>query len=227
MVNRSMHPPLPDPAVMKDGRGTALSRSRPGLGILVRGVTVLGVIGLCLIAQDLVLKPAGDQIHIGAPKLHFLTGRTLERLQSGNSAPFDFQLSILSESKADVLRRSFERFVISYDLWEERFSVAIMRSSQSQASHLTAAAAETWCIDNMAFSSSGLPPDQRLWVRLEVRVPDPKEAAPLINDSGISLAVLVDLFSRASRTHQPQYWRAEAGPIRLADLTRTRARGGD
>jgi hypothetical protein len=188
---------------------------------------VCATLCLCLLAEELVLKPAGDQIHIGAPRLHFLTGRTLDRLHSGNAAPFDFQLSILAETKADVLRRSFERFVISYDLWEERFSVARMRTKQSQASHLSAEAAESWCIDNMAFATSGLPLDQALWVRLEVRVPDPKEAAPLISDAGMSLAVLVDLFSRASKTHQPQYWRAEAGPLRLSDLTRSRARGGD
>lgn len=194
---------------------------------VTRAGIALVLLRLCLFAQDLVFKPAGDQIHVAAPKLHFLTGRTLDRLQSGNSAPFDFQLSILAESKTDALRRSFERFVISYDLWEERFSVARMRSRQSQVSHLSSAAAEAWCIDNMAFSTSGLPPDQPLWVRLEVRVPDPKESAPLINDSGISLAVLVDLFSRASKTHQPQYWRAEAGPIRLSDLTRNHVRGGD
>jgi len=186
-----------------------------------------GTVCLCVLAQELFLRPAGDQVKISAPKLNFLTGKPLDRLRDGNNVAYDFQLSILADSKATVLRRSFERFVFSYDLWEERFSVTRMRSTRSQVSHLTAAAAESWCVDNMGFSVAVTDPEKPIWVRLEVRAQDPKEPAPLINEPGMSIQGLIEIFSRASKARQPQYWKVEAGPIRLADLKRDSGRSGD
>ncbi len=173
------------------------------------------------------MRNGGDQLHIEAPKLHFLTGKPLERIQNGNAVAYDFQLSVLAEAKTAVLRRSFERFVFSYDLWEERFSVTRMRSTQSLASHLTSAAAEAWCLDSMAFPSAGLPFDQPIWIRLEVRAQDAKEPGPVGGEEGISIASLIDIFGRASKTKQPQYWKLEAGPLKLANLRTAAGRGAD
>lgn len=188
-----------------------------------------GALAFCLSlwAQELLLRTTGDHISISAPKLHFLTGKPLQRLRDGNSVTYDFQLSILGETQDTVLRRNFERFVFSYDLWEERFSVTRMRSTRSHASHMTAEAAESWCVENMSFSPSGIQPDRPIYLRLEVRAQDQKEVAPLLNEPGMSLSSLVEIFSRASKGRQPQYWKAEAGPVRLADLRRDRSRGDD
>lgn len=188
-----------------------------------------GALAFCLSlwAQDLLLRTSGDHVNVYAPKLHFLTGKPLQRLHDGNSVTYDFQLSILGDGQDVVLRRSFERFVFSYDLWEERFSVTRMRSNRGHVSHLTAEAAEAWCVGNMSFSPSGLATDRPLYLRLEVRAQDPREMPPLLNEPGMSLSSLIDIFSRASKGRQPQYWKAEAGPVRLADLQRDRNRGGD
>ena len=73
---------------------------------------------------------------------------------------FDFQLQALDTAKIDVLQRSFERFVISYDLWEQTYSVSRMRGKRNQGSHLTQNQVETWCIDNMALPTLRLPKDE-------------------------------------------------------------------
>jgi hypothetical protein len=151
----------------------------------------------------------------------------LERIRNGNAVAYDFQLSVLGEAKTTVLRRNFERFVFSYDLWEERFSVTRMRSTQGSASHLTSTAAESWCLDNLSFPSSGLPADQAIGIRLEVRAQDPKEQSPMPGEQGISIASLIDLFGRASKTRQPHYWSLESGPLKLADLRNAAGRGAD
>src|SRR5260370_22176413 len=91
-----------------------------------------------------------------------------------------------------------------------------MRTTQAHVSHLTASAAEAWCVENMAFATTGIAPDRQLWVRLEIRAQDPKEPAPLLNEPGMSLSSLIDIFSKASRARQPQYWKAETRPILLA-----------
>ena len=134
-------------------------------------------VSLCfgLAAPELIVKRTEDQLYVTAPRLSFLTGKPLERLHNGQKVAFDFQLSVLGQSKADVLRRGFERFVISYDIWEERFSVTRMRSSRNSVKRLSSEAAEAWCLDNITFSASGLPLDQPVYVRLEVRAQEPKE----------------------------------------------------
>jgi hypothetical protein len=185
------------------------------------------LICLGIVGQELTVRNGGDYLRISAPKLHFLTGKPLERIKNGNAVAYDFQLSVLGEPKTTVLRRNFQRFVFSYDLWEERFSITRMRTAQGSVSHLTSAAAESWCLDNMAFPSAGLPPDQPIWIRLEVRAQDPKESGSVPGEQGISIASLIEIFGRASKVRQPEYWRLEAGPLKLADLRAAAARGGD
>jgi len=180
-----------------------------------------------VVAQELSVRNGGDQLHISAPTLHFLSGKPLERLHNGSIVAYDFQLSVLAESKTAVLRRNFERFDFSYDIWEERFKVERMRSTQSTADHLTAAMAEAWCLDNMAFPSTGLPFDQLVWIRLEVRAQEAKEPQPVPGEQGISIASLIEIFGRASKAKQPQYWKLEAGPMKLADLRSTGGRSAD
>src|SRR5688572_24208583 len=104
---------------------------------------------VCL-AAELTVRSTGDALKVAAPNFHFLSGKPLSRIRDGNAVSFDFQLSVLADSRTSVLRRTFERFVISYDLWEERFSVTRMRSSQASASRLTVEAAEAWCLDGIA-----------------------------------------------------------------------------
>lgn len=182
--------------------------------------------GMCILGQELVVRDGDELLHISAPKFHFLTGKPLERIKNGNVVAYDFQLSVLGEAKSRVLGRNFERFVFSYDLWEERFSVSRMRSTQGSAAHLTAGAAEAWCLDHMAFSSSGIPGDMPVWVRLEVRAQEPKEQASIPGEEGLSIASLIDIFGRASKTKQPQYWKLEAGPLKLSAV-RAVGRGAD
>jgi hypothetical protein len=156
---------------------------------------------------------------LSAPNFRFLTGKPLERLKNGAAVAFDIQVSVLGEGKQSVLRRSFERFVFSYDLWEERFSVTRMRSTRASASHLTAAAAEAWCLERFVLSPAGLPQDRQLWFRVEIRPQDNRDPDVSNNgEGGFSLGSLIDVFSRPAKSHGPTHLRAESAPVRLADL---------
>ena len=157
---------------------------------------------------------AGD-IHVTAPSLHFLTGASLARLHDGVAVPFDFQLVILAGSKDNVVARSLERFTVSYDVWEEKFSVVRVRDFRRSGMRLSAAGAESWCIDNIVIPAAGLPSGQPLWARLEIRSAETKE--PLAATSGINLTTLIEIFSRPSRPQQ-DHWSVESAPFQLADL---------
>jgi len=170
-------------------------------------------------AERLDLTWDGDDLHVAAPQLHFLTGKPLDRLKDGAAVVFLTQLTLTTDNFTTVLRRKPERFVFSYDLWEEKFSVTKLGEGQRTASHLSAAAAEAWCFDNLSISTSDLPQDRPFWLRFEIRAAEPKDEAAVIGDSGLNLTRLIEIFSRRPRDQQPE-WTAQAGPLRLGDLKR-------
>jgi hypothetical protein len=178
---------------------------------------------LAVWAEELMVNWQGEHLHITAPQVHFLTGKPLERLRNGATVVFDFSLSISSNSNLKLRDRALERYAISYDLWEEKFSVKQLRTARKPSSLLTGAAAEAWCIDNIAVGSGGVSPQEPVWLRLEVRGGDGKEAPIFgprnIGESGISLTSLVEIFSRPASPQQLKVV-AEAGPIKLADIRR-------
>ena len=50
-------------------------------------------------------------------------GDPLEKLKDGASVVFLSQLSLFTESRSNAYRRIPDRLVVSYDLWEEKFTV--------------------------------------------------------------------------------------------------------
>ena len=161
----------------------------------------------------------GDDLHVAAPQLHFLTGKPLDRLKDGAAVVFLTQLTLTTDNFKTSLRRTPDRFVFSYDLWEEKFSVTKLGEGQRTVAHLSLEAAEAWCLDNVAVSTTDLPQDRPFWLRFELRAAEPRDEAAVIGESGLNLTRLIEMFSRRPRDQQPQ-WTAEAGPLRLSDLRR-------
>src|ERR1044071_3902207 len=74
-------------------------------------------------AEELILRAQENRLEFAAPQLHFLTGRPLERLKNASQVAFDIQATLWSGSRTNVHAHQTARFVISYALWEERYSV--------------------------------------------------------------------------------------------------------
>ncbi len=164
----------------------------------------------------LVVERQGDRLRLSAPGLHFLDGAPLDQLRNG--VPVTFVFSVTAGADGSLAKRLLldETFTVSYDLWEERF--AVVRNSQpaQPASHLVAAAAESWCLDALRVPVSALPAEKTFVIQLDCLVP---EAAAGRDDgrSGLTLAALLDVLSRRGRTSEPR-WQARSAPLRLADL---------
>jgi hypothetical protein len=173
----------------------------------------LELVGMTVSSQGLLPHHVAGEIHVTAPSLHFLTGKSLSRLHDGAAVPFDFQLTIASGSKN--VARALERFTVSYDVWEEKFSVVRVRDFRRSGMRLSAASAEAWCLDNIVIQASTLPAGQQLWARLEIRSAESKEL--LAATSGINLTTLIDIFSRPSRPQQDR-WSVDSAPFQLSDL---------
>jgi hypothetical protein len=185
--------------------------------------------GLAMWAEGLALNWRNNYLEFSAPHMHFLTGPSLERLQHGAQVPFDFKVSLYSGNKSHLFSQLAERFLVSYDVWGETFSVVKTQSPRSIVTHLDAAEAEAWCLKQMPVNPAGLTDAETLWARVEVRVPpDGKSANPFgrdsISESGINLTGLIDLFSRPPASAQP-HWTLDAGPLTLEEVKRGNRRG--
>lgn len=174
-----------------------------------------GLPGWC--AQTIEVRADGGMLRASAPQVHFLAGNPLERLHNGASVIFAVQITLLANRRTDVLRRAASRFAVSYDLWEEKFAVTRLGKPRHSVSHLSAREAEAWCLDELRVPVSGLPPDSPFWVRLEVRAEEVSDESLSEEESGFTLARLVELFSRSPAREQP-HWEEEVGPLRLRDL---------
>lgn len=194
----------------------------PSAAILV----CAGLLSQSLKAQDLAVHLDGDYLRVSLPHVDFLKGTPLERLKNGASVAFLGSLSITSSPNSlRPVAKTYARFALSYDIWEERFSVTkIGTDSRLSASHLSAQATENWCLENLGIDRSQLPADKPFWVNLDLRVEDPKDQLSIIGDPGISIARLIEIFGRPSHGAQPR-WLRTSGPYRLDDLKRSEIRG--
>ena len=199
------------------------------LGARDRGISrrswLLAGLGIPLLrgraAELLQVSFDGDNLHVATPGLHFLTGKPLERLRDAATVVFLSQLTLYSDDRGTVFRRMPERIIVSYDLWEEKFSVAIPGSAARSNSHMGATQAENWVIDGLAVSALGMDPSRPYWLRFELRTTDHRDASKLVGETGISLSNLVDWMTR-QRGPDDFYWTRTAGPLRLIDLPRVR-----
>ena len=179
-------------------------------------------------AEELMLNWRDNHIELSAPRLHFLAGKPLERMHNAVDVPFNFHVTLYSGERSHVFRQVWDRFVVSYDVWDETFHVVKLQEPRKMVSHLTAQAAEAWCWQQMPMDVSGLNNSELFWAKVDIRAEDTK-GSPLfrggaITDSGFSLTSLIELFSRPPDSGQT-HWTLDAGPYTLDDLRRSHGRG--
>lgn len=173
----------------------------------------------------------GDNLHVTAPELHFLSGKPLTRLKDGNTVVYASLLTLFREDTSsgtrESVRHSKEVITVSYDVWEEKFK-AVLAVDHRSAAHLSQAETEAWCMENLAISALGLEPQRPFWLRFDLRTAGDRDLPVLAGESGISIRGLIEMFSRKAGAGELS-WQLDAGPLRLIDLPRItirRARNG-
>ena len=183
------------------------------------GFTVLAMataMTVQLDAQTVTTGQTKDAVTVHAPGIGFIKSEALALLKDGHTVRVDLDLAVLPGPGGTPAAHGRQTFVLSYDLWEERFAVSMTGPAPKAVAYLTAAAAEAWCVEQVTvpFTAIGrLGRDAPFWVRLEYRV-FASEAAPQSDDSGLTLRSLIETFSRRK---QQNVWThaVEAGPFRL------------
>jgi hypothetical protein len=169
-------------------------------------------------AQDpLKVQYDGDNLHVAAPTLHFLNGQPLERLKDGDVVAYVAQLELFSDDKSQLVKLQKGRFVVSWDLWEEKYSVTQLGSSPRAAERLSANAAEEWCLSQMVIPTLNLAPDRFYWLRFNLRTGSPRDFAAE-DKAGISFRGLIEALGR--RNSPEIHWGPFESRLRLSDLPR-------
>jgi hypothetical protein len=168
-------------------------------------------------AQAVTVTRVADGVAVRAPTFTFVKGDPLIRLKDGRSVRVELDLTVLPKPGDSAAARNRQLFVLSYDLWEERFAVTLVGASPKSAAYLTSAGAEAWCLEQLTVPIAALGSlgrDVPFWIRLEYRILDAEPAADRKDDAGFTLRSLIDALS--SRRQATALTHAlEAGPFRL------------
>jgi hypothetical protein len=173
---------------------------------------------LPLAAQSLTVRAAGDMLQVRGTGLRLIDGAVAEHLKDGRSVRVDFEMTILDKSQGAAVTQGRQSFVLSYDLWEQRYAVTRAGAPARSISHLAARDAESWCLENMALPLTALgrfARDLPFWIRVDFRVQDQPPAASDA-ESVFTLRTLIDVFSRR-RPDEPPARSVEAGPFRIGN----------
>ena len=173
-------------------------------------------------AETLQVQYDGDNLHVAVPSLHFLNGKPLERLQDGDVVAYVAQLELLNEDRSALLKTQKGRFVVSFALWEQKYSVTQLGATPRTVEGLTATGAEIWCLNQMAIPTLTLVPNRYYWLRFNLRTGSPRDFAAE-DQTGISFHRLIEILSRKN---SPEiHWGPFEARVRLTDLPRMAGRG--
>jgi hypothetical protein len=168
-------------------------------------------------AQAVTVNRAGDVVTVRAPGFTFIKGEPLVRLKDGRSVRVDLELTMLPRAGASGVPQSRQAFVLSYDLWEERFAVTLVGTPAKSVAYQTSAGAEAWCLEQLRVPVSALGAlgrDVPFWVRLGYRILDGAAAPAADEGGGYTLQGLIDALSRRRKANEWTH-AIEAGPFRL------------
>ena len=191
-----------------------MTLSRPSVFALLIAAT-LSSLDARLGSQSMTVTTTGGVVRVQAPGFRFISGEPLARLKDGLTVRVELEIRVLAgPGAAAAAAQSRQTFVLSYDLWEERFAAAVSGTGSRSVSHLTAAAAEAWCIQQLTMPVSGLGSlrSQPFWIRLESRILNGKSDGR--EDEGLTLRGIIDTLSRRQAGEKTSH-SAEAGPFRV------------
>lgn len=186
-------------------------------------IAVAGILGASVLAKSnsLTAEHHGDHLRVRTVQMRFMEGEALERLHNGSTVAYVLSLSVTEGQNAKPAFLLEERFLVSYDLWEEKYSVVQDGPGGRASSRLTSAMAEAWCLENMPIPLQAVPERQSFVIRLECSIEEHENGNNGKRNSGLTLAGLIDVFSRKRKTEPPK-WEAVSGFLRLDDLKSSR-----
>jgi hypothetical protein len=170
--------------------------------------------------QTVTVAAVGDVLRVRAPGFGVIKGDTLNRLKNGQTVRFDIELTVRAKPDAQPAIQTRQSFVLSYDLWEERFAITRSGTAPRSISHLTSADAERWCLDQLTVPASGLARlghDVPFWIRLEYRIADGGGGSNTNDNPEYNLKGLIDMLSRRRQADESRH-AIQGGPFTISAI---------
>jgi hypothetical protein len=175
-------------------------------------------------ADSLIVTFDGDNLHISSLGVHFLQGKSLNRLKEGATVEYVATVGLFRDPFVTQFKRSEHHFFVSYDVWGagDVFAVRTPGPPARRATNLSLSGAETWCLERLALGTVGIPKNEQFWLQLELRTVPPKLSSIL--DGSVLHLDVIELLTPGQ--DERQVFRT-SGPLRLEDLIKPgRGRSG-
>jgi len=166
-------------------------------------------------AESLKVHVNGDQLHMEAHDLRFLSQAALSRLHDGATVIYRFRL-LFSVSKNGTATAEYTyHCVFSFDILEEKYKVSRQEPGYRAASHLSENAARDLCLDSLTIPVASVGTNTLFWISMEYQMEDRQSSDR--SDSPSVLDSLVNIFGQRKKTPQPVDM-LRGGPFRMDDL---------
>lgn len=180
---------------------------------------IAGIPGTALWAQpkSLGVDLGEETLDISVHELKFLTHRELDRLHNGLTVHMILDLAIFEKNARKPFYRKHARFAFSYDLWEEKYSATVAPPDGRFASHLSAASAEKWCLQNMMVPLDTVSDRKSFVVQLECLIEENSIEENNEESPGLTMKGVIEFFSR-KKSEDARHLKISSGLLHLNDL---------
>jgi hypothetical protein len=170
--------------------------------------------------ESLKLHLNGEQLHVEAHDLRFLSQTALARLHDGATVIYRFRMLVSDSRNGNAVGEYTYHCVFSFDILEEKYKVSRQEPGYRTASHLSESAARDLCLDSLTIPPSGITANAPFWVAMEYQMED-RQSDLDRSDSHSVLDTLVNIFGQRNKAPQPVDV-LRGGPFRMDDLRKSK-----
>jgi len=172
-------------------------------------------------AESLKVHANGDQLHVDAPDLRFLSQAALTRLREGATVIYRFRVTVSATKTGKATAEYIYHCVFSFDILEEKFKVSRQEPGYRSASHLSENAARDLCLDSLTIPVANVITNETFWVSMEYQMEDRQSSSDRAGSRSV-LDSLVTIFGQKDKSTPPPVDMLRGGPFRMEDLRKPR-----
>ena len=170
--------------------------------------------------ESLKVRLNGEQLHIEAHDLRFLSPTAQVRLHDGATVIYRFHLIVSASRNGEAAVEYTYHCVFSFDILEEKYKVSRQEPGYRTACHLSENAARDLCLDSLTIPAAGISTNSLFWISMEYQMED-RQSNIDRSDSHSVLDTLVNIFGQRNKTAQPVDV-LRGGPFRMEDLRKSK-----
>ena len=183
-------------------------------------VLLLSVCPAIARGESLKVHINGEQLHVEAHDLRFLSQAAQSRLHDGATVIYRFRLLVSDSRNGEAVAEYTYHCVFSFDILEEKYKVSRQEPGYRTASHLSENAARDLCLDSLTIPAASIYTNSSFWIAMEYQMED-RQSNMDHGDSHSVLDTLVNIFGQRNKAPQPVDT-LKGGPFRMDELRKSK-----